>query len=70
MTEPPRPSPPVIAIGPLRRTPGSDRQGRVARRVSRVLEAMAYSRRFEELLAEARYRNRLDLYRVSREPRQ
>ena len=35
-----------------------------ARRMHRVLEAMAYSRRIEELETEARYRARHDLYRT------
>jgi hypothetical protein len=40
----------------------------LARRVNRLLAAMAYSRRFEELAAEARHRNRHNLYRTARTP--
>jgi len=72
MIEPPRPSLPVTAIGRTRGTRGI-RQGRrvaIARPVNRLLAAMAYSRRFEELLAEARYRNRHNLYRTSHKPPQ
>ena len=71
MTEPPRRSPLVSAIAGVRRTHGVRRQGwRVAgaRRVNRILAAMAYSRRIEELLAEARYGNRHNLYRTTRKP--
>lgn len=72
MTEPPRPSLPATAIGHERRTPGI-RQGRRvagARRVNRLLAAMASSRRFDELLAEARYANRHNLYRTTGKPPQ
>jgi hypothetical protein len=63
VTEPPRPSLLLTAMGRVRGTLGI-RQGRrvaLARRVNRLLAAMVYSRRFEELLAEARYCSRHNL---------
>jgi hypothetical protein len=36
--------------------------------VNRILAAMASSRRIDELLAEARYGNRHNLYRTTRKP--
>jgi hypothetical protein len=71
MTEPPRQSPLVSAAVHATRTHGSRRQGWTvagARLVNRILAAMAYSSRIEELLAEARYRNRNNLYRTARKP--
>lgn len=68
MTEPPPPSLPVAATVRAQRRPRIGQVLRLAmtRRVNRLLAAMAYSRRFEELLAEARYRNRHNLYRTTR----